>query len=183
SLKIVCAWELGQMANRTGDKQGGAGRGHEVPILTVGRFMRTPVISIEEHQTVQAAVALMGAQRIRHLPVLKDGRLIGIISSRDCQRLAAAQPQPGAKQERSLSPATTPVRDVMVSRVLTATQDMRISEAARLMSERKIGCLPVVIPVTMEPVGIITETDMMRILARLLNQQESQIVEKQNPAG
>lgn len=147
--------------------------------------MRSSVITVEEHQTVQAAMALMSANRIRHLPVVKDGHLTAIITNRDCQRMATANQQmPGAKQEeRSPSPATTQVRAIMNSRVLTATQSMRISEAARLMSERKIGCLPVVQPETMEVVGIITETDMMRILARLLHQQESQSIDKSNDSA
>lgn len=167
------------MANKTDSKPKEGDRSSDAPVLTVGRFMRTPVISIQADQTLQLAMALMSTNRIRHLPVIQDGHLVGIITSRDCQRVAiASQQQPGARQERSPSPATTPIRDVMVSRVLTATKEMRISEAARLMSERKIGCLPVVIPVTMEPVGIITETDMMRILARLLTQQDGPIVEK-----
>ena len=108
---------------------------------------------------------IMSLGRIRHMPVLdEDGRLCGVVSQRELFRgaLARALGFGVAAQNKILE--TLLVKDVMATDVRSAAPDMPIREAARIMQERKIGCLPVVDGEKL--VGIVTESDFVAFVAR-----------------
>lgn len=135
--------------------------------------MRTPVVTINSEAGLDRALLIMRTQRIRHLPVVEDHIMVGLISDRDLRMSMQEMEQgPGGAPKGYFLPALTKVSSVMVSNVLTATPDMPLSKAATIMSERKIGALPVV-DASRRLVGIITETDMLRLLANLLRQKGS----------
>ena len=107
---------------------------------------------------------VMGAARIRHLPVLdEDGKLCGILSQRDMFRgaLAAALGYGTAAQRKML--AMLVVKEVMTTDVVTIRPDASLAEAAKLMLERRVGCLPVVEGGGL--VGILTESDFVALVA------------------
>jgi len=107
---------------------------------------------------------VMGAARIRHLPVLdEDGKLCGILSQRDMFRgaLAAALGYGTAAQRKML--AMLVVKEVMTTDVVTIRPDASLAEAAKLMLERRVGCLPVVEGGGL--VGILTEGDFVALVA------------------
>lgn len=139
---------------------------------SVSDHMRTPAVTISAEAGLDRALLIMRSQRIRHIPVVEDGVMIGVVSDRDLRlsMLEMEQGPSGAPKGYYL-PALTKVRSVMVTNVLTASPAMPLANAATIMSERKIGCLPVVDPSTRKVIGIITETDMLRLLAKLLKQK------------
>jgi len=142
-------------------------------ILLVKEFMRTPVVTISSEAGLDRALMIMRTQRIRHLPVVDDdGVMIGLISDRDLRlsMLEMEQGPSGAPKGYYL-PALTKVSTVMITTVVTAAPEMPLANAATVMSERKFGCLPVVDTVTKKPVGIVTETDMLRLLASMLKKK------------
>jgi CBS domain-containing protein len=107
---------------------------------------------------------LMRAERIRHLPILdEEGRLCGIVSQRDLFRgaLAAALGYGDLAQRKLLGTLVT--KEVMATDVVTTTPDTPLADAARLMLERKVGCLPVLDGERL--VGILTEGDFVRAAA------------------
>jgi CBS domain-containing protein len=106
--------------------------------------------------------------RIRHLPVVdENGQLAGIITQRDLFRGALAKALGyGERAQRQLM-GTLVVKEVMTSEVLTTTADTPLAEAARVLVERKIGCLPVIEAGRL--VGIITEGDFVALAARKKN--------------
>lgn len=146
-------------------------------------FMRSPCITISSDAGLDRALMIMRTQRIRHLPVVDDnGVMIGLISDRDLRLSMLEMEQgPGGAPKGYYLPALTKVTAVMVSNVLTASPEMPLSNAATIMSERKFGCLPVLDSGSRKPVGIVTETDMLRLLSSMLKKKalsQTTIVEK-----
>jgi CBS domain-containing protein len=100
------------------------------------------------------------------LPVLDDDGqlLVGIVTQRDLFRDALAQALGYGKHAQRKILDTLAVKDVMATDVITIKPDALLVEAARLLTERKIGCLPVVENARL--VGILTEGDFVALIAR-----------------
>jgi len=131
----------------------------------VREMMSSVVKTLDRNAQLSLADDLMRAERIRHLPVLdEDGRLCGILSQRDMFRGALAQAlgYGTAAQQKVLSMLR--VKEVMTTEVVTTHPDAILAEAARIMIERKIGCLPVVDDGRL--VGILTESDFVALAVR-----------------
>lgn len=132
--------------------------------LTVQQIMITDPATLGRNDTLDLADDIMNLGRIRHLPVLDDGRVVGVVSQRDLFRSALAHALGyGHKAQKGLL-RTLLVKEVMSEPALTIPPETPVREAARLMIERRIGCLPVV--QGDELLGIITETDLLRLIAR-----------------
>lgn len=134
--------------------------------VTRVRELMTPAVkTLGRNDQLSLADDVMRAERIRHLPVLdEEGQLCGIVSQRDMFRgaLAAALGYGELAQRKLLG--TLVVKEVMTTDVVTTTPQTSIAEAARLMLERKIGCLPVVDGGRL--VGMLTESDFVKVAAR-----------------
>jgi acetoin utilization protein AcuB len=133
--------------------------------LRVGDIMSVPPVTITPSTSVQAAQALMHQRKIRHLPILRGGCLVGIISDRDI-RLALPSPATSLSvwEVRHLLDKLT-VGEVMTCFVMTTTPDCSVTEAVGRMLGHKVGSLPVV--VDRQVVGILTRTDVLRAFRRL----------------
>jgi acetoin utilization protein AcuB len=123
--------------------------------LPVRDVMATDPITVRPHETARHAYQLMRDNRFRHLPVMEDGRLVGILSDRDLRPVLLS---PGLARAR--------VRELMSEDLTTVGPDTPIEEAASLLVVKKIGCLPVVTQGRL--VGIVTETDLLAVLVELL---------------
>jgi acetoin utilization protein AcuB len=119
--------------------------------MLVESVMTRSVTTTEPHSSVRTAAMLMHAGRFRHLPVVAHGRLVGIVSDRDV----------AANDSRRIG-------EVMRTPVISVTPDTPVEVAAHLMLENKIGALPVLGAGSADLVGIISQTDLFEILARLL---------------
>jgi CBS domain-containing protein len=128
--------------------------------LMVRELMVTPVSTLRRNDTLDLADDLMSLGRIRHLPVLDEGRVVGVVSQRDLFRSALAVALGYGERAQKTLLKTLPVKEVMSEPAITIAPDATIQEATRLMLEHKIGCLPVVEGHTL--VGIVTETDLLR---------------------
>jgi acetoin utilization protein AcuB len=135
-------------------------------MLLVEDSMTREVVTASPRATAGEAIGLCRERRIRHLPIVEDGRLVGIVSDRDLRSAlpAIGDPARAAALEEVL------VSDVMTRDVVTARPDDPVEAAANAMRERKIGCLPVV--EGGELVGIITSSDVMEALVYLVGAHE-----------
>ena len=138
-------------------------------------FMTGSPIAIEADASALGALDLMIEHGIRHLPVVDpERRVLGVLSFDD---LRAAFPQPISLKapppvaERPFM-GELPVGEVMTYAPVTASADLPLEEAAELLTERRIGCLPV-LDAEGRLEGIITETDMLQALATLLFTQRT----------
>jgi acetoin utilization protein AcuB len=121
-----------------------------VIVMFVRQIMTRRVVTASPDTTLAEARRLLDDHRIRHLPVLVNGRLVGIVSDRDLRSAA------GANGRR------TAVGGIMTPKPFTVTSDARVEEAARLMLDHGVGGLPVVD--ANELTGIVTGDDLLRAL-------------------
>jgi len=138
--------------------------------MLVGKRMKSPVITIPPEMPIVDALELMKREKIRRTPVVKDGRLVGIVSDKD---LLNASPSPATSLsvwEMNYLLSKIQVKDVMTKDVLTVSEDTPIEEAARIMADNKIGGLPVMRGEHLT--GIITETDLFKIFLELMGARE-----------
>ena len=98
--------------------------------------------------------------RIRHIPVVDDGKLVGLLSERDLIGAAASHIFGLKRKSKSALLKSVLIRDVMKKRVITVKPETSIKEAAHLLAEKKIGCVPVMSEGSM--VGLVTTTDILR---------------------
>jgi len=132
---------------------------------SVKEIMMGSPVTLSPEDTLDLANDVISLGRIRHIPVLEDGRLVGLISERDL--IGRAVPAIFGLKQKSKSALlkTYRIKDFMRKRVVTVSPDTHIKEAARLMAEKKIGCVPVVSAGAL--IGLVTATDVLRYMERL----------------
>jgi acetoin utilization protein AcuB len=135
-------------------------------MLLVKDSMAREIVTLLPDETAATALALCRERRIRHLPVLEEGRIVGIVSDRDLRSSTPALGDP----DRAAALQEVLVEDVMAREVVTVLPDDPIEQAANTMREGKIGCLPVVEGDDL--VGIITASDVMDALVYLVGANE-----------
>jgi acetoin utilization protein AcuB len=141
--------------------------------MLVGERMSSPVISIPPDMPIIDVLNKMRSEKIRRTPVIKEGKLVGIVSEKD---LINASPSPATSLsiwELNYLLSKIKVSDIMTKKVLTVTEDTPIEEAARIMADNKIGGLPVMRGD--QVVGIITETDLFKMFLELMGGREEGI--------
>ncbi len=140
--------------------------------MLVKDCMTPSPLTILPETTHRQAAELMREHKVHHLPVVdKSGRLMGIVVEQD---LLAAQPSPATTlsiYEIHGLLSKLQVREIMKRPVHTTTPNCPLEEAARLMLDEDIGCLPVV--ENEQVVGIITDTDIFRALVTMLGGGQS----------
>jgi CBS domain-containing protein len=133
--------------------------------VKVKDIMARDITTLGRNDSLDLADEVMTLARIRHLPVIDEGRVVGVVSQRDLFKsaLAAALGYGETAQKKLLK--TLRVKEVMSEPAIIISPEATIQEAVRLMLEKKIGCLPVVQGHTL--VGIVTETDFLRYVVDL----------------
>lgn len=134
-------------------------------------IMTAPALVVPPDMPVPAAIALMREKRIRHLPVVANGRLVGIVSRGDLREASISTSMNANSYELNFMLSRLTVNELMTRKVFTVTVDAPLGHVAELMTEHKIGGLPVVNQ-DGEVIGIVTESDMLRTLARKLREAE-----------
>jgi CBS domain-containing membrane protein len=139
------------------------------PTVVADIMTHAPEVLREEDNLEQVA-RLMARLHVRHLPVVDGKRLVGLLSHHDVLRLTLSElmthSAAGASTERRLEQNTFVVK-VMTRDPLRVTPQTSLAEAARLLYESKVSCLPVVKDGD-ELVGIVTESDFLGLLVSML---------------
>jgi CBS domain-containing membrane protein len=124
-----------------------------VRAISVGDFMTRELVTVNEHDDLALAEQMLRLGEIRHLPVVRAGKLVGLLTQRDLLRSAADH-----------APRTTATADVMTRDPRAVRPSTSLVHAARVMLAHKYGCLPVC-EEDGTLVGIITESDFVRFAA------------------
>ena len=126
--------------------------------------MTREVRTVVRNDQLGVADKLMKDERIRHLPVIdEDGNVCAVVSQRDLFRGALLRALGyGSRAEETVLRQVV-VKEAMSAELLTTTPGTPVAEAARVMIERRVGCLPVLDAGKL--VGIVTETDFVRLVA------------------
>jgi CBS domain-containing protein len=127
----------------------------------VSEVMRRDFVSLNRNDRLDFADEVMRYGRIRHLPVLDHGRVVGIVSNRDLLAASLTRVLSFSRNQRDTFLHSVEVAEVMTKDVCCVVPQTPLAEAAGLMLGRKIGCL-VVVDHEDRPVGLVTETDLLR---------------------
>ena len=126
----------------------------------VKEIMMGSPVTLKPQDTLDLANDVISLGRIRHIPVVDDGRVVGLLSERDLMGAAATEIFRLKQKRKSALLKSIPIMDVMKKKVVTVAPDTPIKDAAHLMRKKKIGCVLVVSAGAME--GLVTTTDILR---------------------
>ena len=147
----VAEWPLAQIDNEKRD------RNWRLSYQTVGQIMNTDLFTVRPDDIIDLAASVMEWSRIRYIPVEDDsGNLVGLVGHRALLRLVA-------RGERS---EMVEVSDIMLTEPVSVEATLPTIDAIRIMREKQVSCLPVVEGTRL--IGIITESDLIVVSARLL---------------
>jgi CBS domain-containing protein len=128
--------------------------------------MRSSVLTATPENLVTAVVQQMRERRVRHVPVVTEGKkLVGILTDRDVRQAAASDEQHMAQYDLAYLLQKMAVKSIMTAHVHTVSGAATLAEAGQLMLHHKVGCLPVVRDADILE-GIVTVTDMLRAYVR-----------------
>jgi len=131
--------------------------------MFVSDWINTKVFTVSPDDNISLAIKLLKEKNIKHLPVIKENRkVVGILSDRDIKDYTPSKATTLDIHELHYVLFNTRVKEIMVKKVYTTTPRTPIEEAAMVMFDRNIGCLPVVEKDKL--VGIISDRDIFRVL-------------------
>lgn len=134
--------------------------------MLVKNWMSKNVVTIDANDSMQDAMKLLKEHDIRMLPVMKKGRLVGIVTDRDLKKASASDATTLEVHELLYLLAEIKVKDIMTKDPITVPPDYTAEETAQVLLENKISGAPVVDD-NGQVVGIITQTDLFRVLISL----------------
>jgi acetoin utilization protein AcuB len=135
-------------------------------MLVKDRMTPNPVCGNPE-MPVTEAQTLLEEHNIRHLPVVDgEGKLVGLVTHRSLMQAIPSNARKFSPFVINYALARITVQNIMVRDVITIGEDVALEEAARIMADRKIGCLPVMRGGNL--VGIISDSDLFNSMVNLL---------------
>jgi CBS domain-containing protein len=126
-------------------------------------IMGKTLVTISVSERLSTVEDIMTLGHVRHMPVVQGGKLVGVVSERDLLRASLSVLSEHRGDERRAFLHVVEIARVMSAPPIVIGPDASIDEAARLMAEKKIGCLPVVEGDRL--LGMVTETDVLRCVA------------------
>jgi len=133
--------------------------------MLVGNRMSQPLVTVSPDLTLPDAFTLMKDKNIRRLVVVKDGKMVGLVTKNDLENAMPTKATSLSIWEINYLIDKIKVKDVMEKAVVTTTEDTPIETAAQLMVEHKVSALPVMRKDAV--VGMITESDLFRLFMEL----------------
>ena len=128
-------------------------------------IMQEKIVTISAGDSLSTVQDIMTLGGVRHMPVVHAGRLVGVVSERDLLRASLSNLNAMGNDQRRAFLQAVEIKRVMSTPPVVIDPGATVKDAARVMAERKIGCLPVVDGEKL--VGLLTETDVLRYFASL----------------
>ncbi|HHY22784.1 MAG TPA: CBS domain-containing protein, partial [Clostridiaceae bacterium] len=139
--------------------------------MTVRSRMTSNPYTISPDATIAEALEIMRKNNIRRLPVVKNRKLVGIVTEREMQEVSPSKATTLSVFELNYLLSKTKVSTVMTRDVITVSPDSLLEEAAILLRDNRVGALPVIQDGAV--VGIITETNIFDAFIDLLGFRDS----------
>jgi acetoin utilization protein AcuB len=130
--------------------------------MYVSDWMTKKVYTVGPDDYLSDAITLMKDKAVKHLPVVKGDKIKGILSDRDIKEYSPSKATTLDIYELHYILANTKIKELMKVRVFTTTQDTPVEEAAMLMLDKSIGCMPVLHAGCL--VGIISDKDIFHAM-------------------
>lgn len=133
--------------------------------MQVKDWMATDVVTVGRNDDLRLVGDIMAEHQIRHIPVLEDGDIVGIITQRDLFQARMSSTMGYGEMGQRAFLHTVWVKEVMTHPVITIGPEMSVAAAAEMIVDKGIGCLPVV--ENGQLVGIVTKTNLLQCLRTL----------------
>lgn len=134
--------------------------------MTVTEIMSTNLHTLDSDKSMYDARALMMSENIRHVPILENGIVVGIVSQRDLLKAEISSLLSVKTETRKLMEQEVRITDMCTDKLVTVSPKSSLLEAARYIQKHKLGCLPVV--EGDELLGIVTDSDFVNVAINLL---------------
>ena len=142
--------------------------------MRVEELMTSNVFTIDPHDMIDRVFFLIHYEKVRHLPVVEKGKVVGMVSDRDMYKALGPKSNSNAieanKTGTQLHVIPKKVQNIMRRGVISVSPDTLASDAAALMADNKIGALPVL--KNEKLVGILSSTDILRVFSKLEHAKE-----------
>jgi acetoin utilization protein AcuB len=135
--------------------------------MNVRDYMKSPVFTVTPDTLIDNAIETMREKHVRRLPVVENGKLVGLVTRNMIGEAIPPSPTPLTFWGIHYALSCMKVRDVMISDVIAVHPDDAIKEVVTISEKHRIGTFPVV-DADGNLVGILTNTDLLHILAKLL---------------
>ncbi len=136
--------------------------------MIVRQVMSPEVRAIKRENSVRLAMRLLVLDDIRHLPVVEDERLVGIVSERDLRPLLVGVLEKGENPDEVERRLSQPISNVMTTEVFAVHPETKLVDAVETMVTNRVGALPVVEVDTDKLVGILSYVDVLKLVQNLL---------------
>jgi len=134
--------------------------------MLVANWMSKNIITVDENDSMQNAMKLLKENDIHMLPVMKKGKLVGIVTDRDLKKASASDATTLEVHELLYLLTRIKVKNIMTKEVVTVPPDFTVEETAQVLQKNRISGAPVV-GADGQVVGTITQTDLFRVLISL----------------
>lgn len=129
--------------------------------MVVEEIMTKNPVTVDSSQSIAEVIGTLYELDVRHLPVVDDGELVGIVSDRDLRGLVSFEPDETAEARGR---RREPISSIMSGDVLSVSPETDLGEAIDLMLEHRVGAIPVVEEGSSELLGILSYVDVLRAL-------------------
>ena len=130
--------------------------------MQVAEIMSKDIEVVDRNDNLRSVEERMATKKLRHLPVLEQGEVVGMVTQRDLFKAAMSSTMGYGEKAQQAYLQSVRVKEIMTYPVVTVSPDTSIAAAADMMINKGIGCLPVVD--NQQLIGIITKTDLLRCL-------------------
>jgi len=136
--------------------------------MNVRDYMKSPVFTVTPDTLIDNAMDTMREKHVRRLPVVENGKLVGLVTRDTIREATPSTPTPLTLWGLHYQLSCMKVRDVMITDVIVVHPDDTIKEVLAISEKHRIGTFPVV-DANGNLVGILTNTDLLHIMAKLLD--------------
>ena len=130
--------------------------------MQVCEIMSKNIEVVDRNDNLRTVEERMATKQLRHLPVLEQGEVVGIVTQRDLFKATMSSAMGYGEKAQQAYLQSVRVKEIMVYPVVTVSQDISVAAAAEMMINKGIGCLPVVDDHQL--IGVVTKTDLLRCL-------------------
>ncbi len=136
--------------------------------MLVREVMTRNPVTVNVDATIAEALDLLHEMNIRHLPIIEDDRLVGLVSDRDLRTYALPGRVEIYNPRKAAARLEHPVTELMTGNVMSVGPEDEVRDAVRLMIDHKFGAIPVVDAIDDTLVGIVSYLDVLRAVEDLV---------------
>ncbi len=139
-------------------------------MITVKDLMSSELYTLKPTDTIQQARKLMLEKHIRHIPIVEEGKFVGLLTKQDVLAVSVSALADIDITERNELESHVPISEVMISEVVIAEENTNLGKAAQFLLQQKHGCLPIFRDGKI--IGILTESDFVRLALYLMKKMD-----------